>query len=91
MLASQNRRLIVDENGSAPRCLVRFGSLLPGEEGWSDDTFAIVPSAPGKLLLRFRILAGELATPIQIERVIEATGSVELLDFSGFMSFVRER
>lgn len=91
VLASQNPRLIVDENGNAPRCLVRFGSLLPGEEGWSVDTFAIVPSAPGKLLLRFRILAGEIATPIQMERVIDATGSVESLDFSSFKSFVRAR
>ena len=91
VLASQNPRLVVDENGTVPRCLVSFGSLLPGEDGWSADTFAIVPSAPGKLLLRFRILAGELATPIQMERVIETTGSVESLDFSRFKSFVHAR
>lgn len=88
ILANQTPQLTVDESGTKPVCHVRFGSLLPGEKGWSADTFAVVPSAPGKLRLRFRILAAELATPIQMERSIEVTGIVESLDFADFQSFI---
>lgn len=91
VMARQNRRLVVDEEGTAPVCHVRFGSLLPSEEGRSPDALAIIPQGPGKLRLRFRILAGELATPHESERVIETTGKVEQLDFEGFKTFVRER
>lgn len=84
MMADQNRRLIVDGEGLAPVCHVRFGSLLPGEEGRSSDTLAIIPQGPGKLRLHFRILAGELPAPHERERVIETTGEVEKLDFGGF-------
>lgn len=88
VLAQQNQHLFIDEDGDAPRCFVKFGYLLPGEDGRANDTFSIVSSAPGKLLLRFRILAGELAAPIQIERSIEMTGKVESVDFTGLKSFV---
>ena len=90
-MARQNRRLVVDDVGLFPVCHVRFGSLLPGEEGRSSDTLAIIPLGPGKLRLRFRILAGELATPHESERVVEASGEVEQLDFEGFKTFIRER
>ena len=85
-----NSPLVVDNGGVAPICHVRLGSLLPGEERRS-DTLAIVPLGPGKLRLRFRILAGELRTPHESERVVEATGTLEYLDFGGFKSFMRER
>ncbi|MGA7951799.1 MAG: ATP-binding protein [Thiobacillaceae bacterium] len=91
VMARQNRRLVVDDVGLFPVCHVRFGSLLPGEEGRSSDTLAIIPLGPGKLRLRFRILAGELATPHESERVVEASGEVEQLDFEGFKTFIRER
>lgn len=90
VMASQNPRLVVDGGGVAPICHVRFGSLLPGEEGRTSDTLAIIPLGPGKLRLRFRILAGELATPHESDRVVEATGAVEPLDFEGFKTFLRE-
>lgn len=67
-------RLYVDESGVYPVCHVRFGSLLPGEEGRSSDTLAILPSGPGRLRLNFRILAGELAEPQELERLLEITG-----------------
>lgn len=85
IMAHQNQGLVVDHGGIVPVCHVRFGSLLPGEEGRSSDTLAIIPLGPGKLRLRFRILAGELAAPHESERVVEATGKeVEQLDFEGF-------
>jgi hypothetical protein len=91
MMADQKRRLIVDGEGLAPVCHVRFGSLLPGEEGRSSDTLAIIPQGPGKLRLHFRILAGELPAPHESERVIETTGEVEQLDFGGFKALIGER
>ena len=91
VMSHQSPRLVVDDAGAAPICHVRFGSLLPGEEGRSSDTLAIIPLSPGKLRLRFRILASELATPHESERVIECTGPVKLLDFEGFKNFVGER
>jgi hypothetical protein len=91
VMASQNRRLVVDDEGLIPVCQVRFGTLLPGEEGRSSDTLGIIPLGPGKLRLRFRILASELAAPHESARVVEATGEVAQLDFEGFKTFVRER
>lgn len=76
-------RLIVDDGGLTPICHVRFGSLLPGEEGRSTDSLAIVPSGPGKFRLKFRILAGELSSPQEIEKIIEAKGDAVLLTADG--------
>jgi hypothetical protein len=88
-MARQNPRLgCFDDGGLAPVCHVRFGSLLPGEQGRSGDMFAIMPLGPGKLRLHFRILGGELATPHESERVVEATGAVEALDFQRFRNLV---
>jgi hypothetical protein len=83
VLDRREARLIVDDDGVSPICHVRFGSLLPGEVGRSSDTLAIVPDGPGKLKLRFRILAGELAAPEESERILETTGESTFLDFAG--------
>lgn len=91
IMARQNPQLVVDNSGVAPVCHVRFGSLLPGEEVRSSDTLAIIPLGPGKLRLRFRILAGELAEPHESDKVVEATGEIDQLDFEGFKAFMSER
>jgi Putative DNA-binding domain len=91
VMSRQNSQLAVDDAGAVPICNVRFGSLLPSEEGRSSDTLAIILFSPGKLRLRFRILASELAVPHESERVIECTGTVERLDFESFKAFMRER
>ncbi|MDP5241399.1 ATP-binding protein [Uliginosibacterium sp. 31-16] len=80
LLDQRDALLGIDESGEYPICNVRFGSLLPGEEGRSSDTLAIVPSGPGKLQLNFRILAGELAEPQQSEQLLETTGEQVCLD-----------
>ena len=76
MLDRREARLVVDEDGVHPICHVRFGSLLPGEEGRSSDTLGILPFGPGKLRLHFRILAGELAAPQASARELETTGEL---------------
>lgn len=86
-----DERFVIDEGGSTPLCHVRFGSLLPGEQGRSTDTLAIVPLGAGRLRLRFRVLASELSTPIESDRVLETTGDVNSLDLDGFQDFLRER
>lgn len=91
MLTSQNSSLlVVDENESKPVVHVRFGSLLPGEQGRS-ETLAIVPQGIGRLRLRMRILGSEIATPIEEEHLLETTGEAQLLDFEGFRKFVQRR
>lgn len=82
---------VVDSSGTAPVCDVTIGSLLPGEERRTSGTFGIIPKGPGRLLLRFRILAGELRIPIQSEHLIQTTGNIEKLDMAGFMAFMHER
>lgn len=79
-----NCQPIIEHHGSSPFCSIRFGSLLPGEEGRSSETLAVVVLDPGNLRLRFRILASELQTPHEIEQVIECTGPVESLSFKEF-------
>lgn len=71
--------LVVDQRGTSPVCHIRFGTLLPSEAGRS-DILAIVPQGPGKLRLRFRILAAELAAPQEAEHLLEASGDVIQLD-----------
>jgi len=89
VLIGKNAQFIVNDNDLS--CgYVRFGSLLPGEEGKS-SLLAIIPQGPGRLRIRFRILGGELAEPIEREQLIEAVGNTETLDFKGFQSFYRER
>ncbi len=74
--------VVVDQRGISPICHIRFGTLLPSEEGRS-DVLAIVPQGPGKLRLRFRILAAELAAPQESEHLLETSGGVVQLDAHG--------
>lgn len=90
IMARENAHLVVNNAGTTPVCHVRFGSLLPGEDGRS-STLAIIPLGPGKLHLRFRILGSELTTPLEREQIVEAVGTVESLDFKGFKCLMRER
>lgn len=83
--------LVVDNSGIASQCSARFGTLLPGEQGRSTDSLALISCGPGRLHLRFRILAAELAVPIESERILETTGEVWSLDLEGFRKFVADR
>lgn len=90
-MVRQDPKLIVDEDGLEPICHVRFGDLLPGEEGRSSDTLAVIPRGSGKLRLHFLIRAAELSEPIKSEQVLDAVGEVRSLDFDGFKDYVRTR
>jgi hypothetical protein len=91
VLTNQNRSLLViDENESNPIVHVRFGTLLPGEQGRS-ETLAIVPQGAGRLRLRLRILGSEITTPIEEVHLLETTGEAQLLDFEGFRQFVQRK
>jgi hypothetical protein len=86
VLAKKDMKLKVDESGRTPICHIRLGSLLPGEQARS-ELLAILPQAPSRLLLRVRVLGGELATPIEEEHLIETTGEVLSMDFEGYKKF----
>jgi hypothetical protein len=91
VLTSQHSSLlVVDENDSKPVVHVRFGSLLPGEQSRS-ETLAIVPQGVGRFRLHMRILGSEIATPIEEEHFLEATGEALSLDFEGFRQFVQRK
>ncbi|CAB3887388.1 hypothetical protein LMG26684_03907 [Achromobacter mucicolens] len=80
VLERQQGRFLVENDGQNPICHVRFGTLLPGEQGRSSDTLSIIPAASGKMRLRIRILGSELSAPQESEHVIEALGEPELID-----------
>jgi Putative DNA-binding domain len=82
-IVQKEPRLVVDEDGTRPICHVRFGSLLPGEEGRSSDSLCLLPSGPGRLRLNFRVLAGELSEPQLSERFLETTGELKSLHLDG--------
>jgi hypothetical protein len=90
MAVAIESKFVVEDDGPTPVCHVRFGTLLPGEEGRSVDTLAVTPLGPGKLRLNCRILASELAAPIESDRVIVATGELEELDFEGLKLLMRK-
>lgn len=91
ILAKQSIKFHIDNGGDKPIVHIRFGSLLPGEQGRSDSKLALALSGPGKLRLQFRILASELAEPKESERIIETTGLIEEFDFEKLKAYVRER
>jgi hypothetical protein len=91
LLAHQGSALSLDKSGPVPICHIRFGSLLPGEEGRSSEMLALIPLGPGKIRLRSRILASELPIPLESERIVESRGEVKHFDFDGFFDFVRDR
>lgn len=74
--------LQIDESRVTPLCQIRFGSLLPGEEGQS-DVLVLIPDGPGKFRLKYRILGAELAAPQSSDRTFEARGEVLTLDAEG--------
>lgn len=81
MMQPETAPLSVDNAGNTPICYVRFGSLLPSEEVGSSDFLVIVPASPGRLCVKFRVLAGELAAPRELERTIDTSGETLALGF----------
>lgn len=46
-------------------CGIRLGTLLPGESARAPDTVVVRAAGPGRIHVKCRILAGELAMPIE--------------------------
>jgi hypothetical protein len=90
VLARNAERFVIDDNGSPSVCNVRFGTLLPGEEGTSSDTLALVPRGPGQFRLRMRVLAAELTAPREIERIVDVTGDIQPLEIERLRASVQE-
>lgn len=74
---------VIVAGSATPLCHARFGTLLPGETTRAPESLGVRSTGPGKLRFRFRILAGELATPIESERLLEVTGPSEKLGLEG--------
>lgn len=87
----RDSKLVVESSGHTSVCHVRFGTLLPGEEGRVAETLAVIPLGPGRVRMRLRILAAELEEPHEIERVFNATGDVVRLDFESFEKATRKK
>lgn len=88
VLTKKEAKLVVDDSGLASICHIRLGTLLPGEQAKS-EMLAIIPHAPGRLRLSVRILGTELAVPIEQEHMLESTGEMHSLDFSGFQRYMQ--
>lgn len=74
------QRVSVEERGREPVCHVLLGTLRPGETGIAESDIALLPSGPGDYLVRVRILAKEIATPIVHEHALTIEGEVRQLD-----------
>jgi len=88
VLARHAQTFHIDDRRSPPLCNVRFGTLLPGEESTSSDSLALIPRGPGQFRLRMRVLASELSRPREFERIIEATGEIQPIEFERLRSSV---
>lgn len=77
------------KRASGFECHAQFSSLLPGETATSDDWLAVLPTSPGRLRFTIRLLANELAQPMEFSRDVEVTGSVEAHDVEGLVGVWR--
>jgi len=70
-----NRHMDIDDRGSQPMAMVTLGTLRPGQTVRAEDDLAVLPSCPGKFMLRARILAREISPPRVIEHAFDVTGN----------------
>lgn len=79
------QRVTVDERASELVCHVFLGTLRPGETGRAETDVALLPSGSGDYVLRVRILANEIATPIVKEHAITIKGEVRHMGLEDLM------
>lgn len=70
------QRVTVDERASEPVCHVLLGTLRPGETGRAETDIALLPKGPGDYVLRVRILANDIGTPLVKEHAFTISGDV---------------
>lgn len=90
IMLRREKKFIVEEDGSAPLCCARLGTLLPGETARAADSLAVLPSGPGRIRIHVRVLAEELATPIEYDRLIGVAGSLETHDLEGLWKVMND-
>jgi hypothetical protein len=81
-------RVEVDEQASEPVCYVPLGTLRPGETSRAETDVALLPDSPGDYLLKVRILAKEIATPIIKEQAINIEGEVKHMGLDDLKSLL---
>ena len=69
-----NSEMEVDDRDGRPLCRIKMGTVLPGESFTPNDDIAALPDAPGRYVLKARLLAQELNPPILFEHEFEVTG-----------------
>lgn len=79
----------VDDVGIFPVAHIGLGTLRPGETTRAEDDLVVLPSLPGKYLLKVRVLADEIGTPINYDHLLEVSGDVLNLDFDSFMELLK--
>jgi len=81
-------KVVVDSRSNEPLCHVFLGTLRPGETGRAEADIALLPSAPGNYVLRVRILAKELTSPIIKDHAIEIDGDAKHIELEDLESLV---
>ncbi|KAB8173053.1 ATP-binding protein [Lysobacter maris] len=75
----------IDERAAEPLCHILLGTLRPGETGRAETDIALLPTGPGDYILRVRILAKEIATPIVKEHLLKIEGEVRQMGLEDLM------
>lgn len=76
VIEQMRERVQVDDRGREPVCHIALGTLRPGETGQAEIDVALLPSGAGDYVLRVKIFAKEIATPIVKEHALTVSGPV---------------
>lgn len=82
--------MVIDAAGGVMTCHVRLGTLLPGEAGRAPDSVVLRAAGPGRVEVRCRILAAELATPLQRAAELIVEGPSQHLGVEGLMAAMND-
>lgn len=80
----------IEDHGREQCCVVNIGVLRPGQTMQPEGMLGIRFRAAGRVELRMRVLASELASPIEVRATIDAEGVGETLDFEGLRALEKE-
>lgn len=78
-----NEKVYIDDRSGRPVGHVLLGTIRPGEEARCEQDIVLLPSAPGPYEIFIRILASEVASPIEKHHALTIDGPIEEVDFEG--------
>jgi len=81
-------KVVIDTRADEPLCHVFLGTLRPGEAGRAEADVALLPTATGNYVLRVRILARELASPIIKEHAMKIDGDAKYVELEDLESLI---